>query len=144
MDLQELLETGLVVTLRVNVDDEDIEIPEYLREDPRSFHFMGSDYNFADFDIGYNTAVPIPDLEIAEDGIYCTLSFNRVPFPCFFPHSSIIGYGGPAVEKAKEDLKPKLKSIEGGGSEPEEKQETQKKKPEDGKRKRPDWLRVVK
>lgn len=40
--------------------------------------------------IGWRMAVPAPDLELSEDKISCTLSFNRTPFFCEFPWHSIM------------------------------------------------------
>ncbi len=39
-------------------------------------------------------AVRIPDLEVGDDGISCTLSFNRSPFWCFMPWTAIYGLVG--------------------------------------------------
>jgi hypothetical protein len=39
--------------------------------------------------IGLNMAVPIPDLEVDDEGLSCTLSFNRAPFLCVIPWSSV-------------------------------------------------------
>lgn len=39
--------------------------------------------------IGLNMAVPIPDLEVDDEGLSCTLSFNRSPFLCVIPWSSV-------------------------------------------------------
>lgn len=39
--------------------------------------------------IGLNMPVAIPDLEVTDDGISCTLSFNRSPMWCKLPWSSI-------------------------------------------------------
>jgi hypothetical protein len=38
--------------------------------------------------------VPIPDLRLDDDGISCTLSFNRAPFFCVVPWSSIFAMVG--------------------------------------------------
>src|SRR5580698_10018611 len=35
--------------------------------------------------IGLNMPVPIPDLRLDEEGMSCTLSFNRTPFFCVVP-----------------------------------------------------------
>lgn len=40
--------------------------------------------------IGMNMAIPVPDLEITDQGISATLSFNRVPFPCAFPWPAVV------------------------------------------------------
>src|SRR3954466_10321843 len=39
--------------------------------------------------VGLNMAVPIPDLEVDDEGLSCTLSFNRSPFLCVIPWSSV-------------------------------------------------------
>jgi stringent starvation protein B len=39
--------------------------------------------------LGLRMAVPIPDLEVDDEGVSCTLSFNRTPFWCCMPWSSI-------------------------------------------------------
>jgi len=135
LDLQDLLDSGLVVTLRINMEAEGLEIPDSFKTKYRSFHFMGEDYNFNDFDIGGD--LDTPGLTLTQDGIHCTLFFgeeHEIPFECFFPYSSVIGYGGPAVDKAREDFGPTLTSIQGGGTgaAPEVKRE------------RPAWLRVIK
>ncbi|MET0410442.1 MAG: ClpXP protease specificity-enhancing factor SspB [Polyangiaceae bacterium] len=39
--------------------------------------------------IGLNMVVKIPDLEVDDEGISCTLSFNRRPHYCHMPWSSI-------------------------------------------------------
>lgn len=39
--------------------------------------------------VGMNMAVPIPDLDVGDEGISCTLSFNRSPFWCFMPWSAV-------------------------------------------------------
>lgn len=39
--------------------------------------------------IGLNMPVPIPDLRLDDEGMSCTLSFNRSPFYCVIPWSAI-------------------------------------------------------
>ena len=39
--------------------------------------------------VGYGMPVPIPDLQVEEDGIACTLSFNRRPHYCFIPWGAV-------------------------------------------------------
>jgi stringent starvation protein B len=45
-------------------------------------------------DIGLNTAIPIPDLRLDEEGMSCTLSFARTPFYCVIPWPSIFAMVG--------------------------------------------------
>ncbi|MFO0676577.1 MAG: ClpXP protease specificity-enhancing factor SspB [Polyangiaceae bacterium] len=44
--------------------------------------------------IGLNMPVPIPDLHLDDDGMTCTLSFNRAPFYCVMPWTSIFALVG--------------------------------------------------
>ncbi len=39
-------------------------------------------------------AVPIPDLRVEDDGLSCTLSFNRTPFYCVIPWSAVFALVG--------------------------------------------------
>jgi len=44
--------------------------------------------------VGLNMPVPIPDLRLDEEGLSCTLSFNRTPFFCAVPWSSVYALVG--------------------------------------------------
>jgi stringent starvation protein B len=44
--------------------------------------------------IGLNMHVPIPDLRLDDDGMSCTLSFNRAPFYCVVPWGSVFAIVG--------------------------------------------------
>jgi hypothetical protein len=44
--------------------------------------------------VGLNMPVPIPDLRVDEAGMSCTLSFNRSPFFCIVPWSSVYAMVG--------------------------------------------------
>ena len=44
--------------------------------------------------VGMNMPVPIPDLRFDDDGMSCTLSFNRAPFFCVVPWSSVFAMVG--------------------------------------------------
>jgi stringent starvation protein B len=44
--------------------------------------------------VGMNMPVPIPDLRFDDDGLSCTLSFNRAPFFCVVPWSSVFAMVG--------------------------------------------------
>jgi stringent starvation protein B len=44
--------------------------------------------------VGLNMAIPIPDLKVDEDGVSCTLSFNRAPFWCRLPWTAIYALVG--------------------------------------------------
>ena len=50
--------------------------------------------------IGLNMPVPIPDLEVDDESVSCTLSFNRSPFFCFVPWNhvyALVGADGRAM-----------------------------------------------
>jgi stringent starvation protein B len=44
--------------------------------------------------IGLNMPVPIPDLRLDDEGLSCTLSFNRSPFYCVVPWPSVFAMVG--------------------------------------------------
>jgi stringent starvation protein B len=44
--------------------------------------------------VGLNMAVPIPDLHVDDEGVSCTLSFNRNPFWCRLPWTAIYALVG--------------------------------------------------
>jgi stringent starvation protein B len=44
--------------------------------------------------IGLNMFVPIPDLKVDDEGITCTLSFDRAPFWCRMPWSAVYALVG--------------------------------------------------
>jgi stringent starvation protein B len=44
--------------------------------------------------IGLNMAIPIPDLKVEDDGLSCTLSFNRAPFWCRLPWNAVYALVG--------------------------------------------------
>jgi stringent starvation protein B len=44
--------------------------------------------------VGMNMPVPIPDLRFDDDGMSCTLSFNRTPFFCVVPWASVFAMVG--------------------------------------------------
>ena len=55
--------------------------------------------------VGLNMAVPIPDLHVDEQGLSCTLSFNRAPFYCMIPWPAVfalVGENGQAMVWAED------------------------------------------
>jgi hypothetical protein len=44
--------------------------------------------------VGLNMAVQIPDLDVSEHGVSCTLSFSRRPFFCSIPWAAVFGLVG--------------------------------------------------
>ncbi|HYP76222.1 MAG TPA: ClpXP protease specificity-enhancing factor SspB [Polyangiaceae bacterium] len=85
--------------------------------------------------VGLNMAVAIPDLHVDDQGLSCTLSFNRTPFFCMIPWPAVfalVGENGQAMvwaedvpaevaaqaqaQKAPEKPRPHLRSVgEGEG-----------------------------
>jgi len=60
-----------------------VVVPPQFRKEPRLI-----------LKIGLNMPVPIPDLQLDEEGVSCTLSFNRSPFFCIMPWSSVFALVG--------------------------------------------------
>jgi stringent starvation protein B len=104
--------------------------------------------------IGLNMAVPIPDLDVDDTGIRCTLSFNRSPFLCMLPWKAVyamVGDDGRAMvwpddippevaaqakkeppkpgEKPKEQGRPTLEVLKHGEAKAPEKAPTKKREP---------------
>jgi len=55
--------------------------------------------------VGLNMAVPIPDLRVTDEGLSCTLSFNRSPFFCSIPWRAVfalVGEKGQAMVWAED------------------------------------------
>jgi hypothetical protein len=93
--------------------------------------------------VGLNMAIPIPDLKVDDEGISCTLSFNRAPFWCRLPWHAIWalvsedqrGMVWPddippdlaaqkprppaALQKPVKKPRPKLTAVESGGGDSE-------------------------
>jgi stringent starvation protein B len=82
--------------------------------------------------IGLNMPVPIPDLDVSDHGLSCTLSFNRSPFHCQIPWPSVyalVGESGrgmvwpddvpPEVAaQAQKQAKPQLAAVAAPAPEP--------------------------
>jgi hypothetical protein len=62
------------VFIHLDPRKEPVVVPQWLRKQP---HLI--------LQVGLNMPVPIPDLQVDDDGITCTLSFNRSPFWCKLP-----------------------------------------------------------
>lgn len=60
-----------------------VVVPPQFRKEPRLI-----------LKIGLNMPVPIPDLRLDEESMSCTLSFNRSPFYCVVPWSSVFAMVG--------------------------------------------------
>jgi stringent starvation protein B len=71
--LLKLLDRGSVF-VHLDPRRDGVRVPEWLSHKPQLV-----------LQLGRNFAIPIPDLEIDEEGVRCTLSFNRSPFYCILP-----------------------------------------------------------
>jgi hypothetical protein len=60
-----------------------VVVPAWLKKQPQLV-----------LQVGLNMPVPIPDLKVDDDGMSCTLSFNRAPFYCVVPWSSVFAMVG--------------------------------------------------
>ncbi len=73
--------------------------------------------------VGMNMPVPIPDLHVDDDGLSCTLSFNRSPFFCVVPWASVFAMVGddgrgmvwPEDVPAEIARQAQVHGIDGGG-----------------------------
>jgi stringent starvation protein B len=77
-----LLEHGSVF-MHLDPRREGVAVPKHLRDRPQLV-----------LQIGLNFPIPIRDLEIDGEGVRCTLSFNRSPFYCIVPWSSVYALVG--------------------------------------------------
>jgi hypothetical protein len=62
------------------------------------------------FEIGYNMLKPIPDLEVTDDGVSCSLSFGGSNYGCFFPWDKILAFSGEAFAKMAEADKIRMRA----------------------------------
>jgi hypothetical protein len=67
-------------------------VPPYFKKQPQLV-----------LQIGLNMAIAIPDLKVDDEGVTCTLSFNRRPFWCRLPWTAIYALVGEALDG--EDMK---------------------------------------
>jgi stringent starvation protein B len=103
-----------------------VQVPAWFKKQPQLV-----------LQVGLNMAVPIPDLNVDEQGLSCTLSFNRAPFFCMIPWRAVfalVGEKGQAMvwaedvpaevaaqaqaQKQPERPRPHLRSVADGESAP--------------------------
>jgi hypothetical protein len=75
--MHKLLERGSVF-VHLDPRRKGVVVPDWLAGKPQLV-----------LQIGLNFAIPIHDLVIDDDGVRCTLSFNRSPFFCVLPWSAV-------------------------------------------------------
>jgi len=100
----------------VHVDPrlDEVRVPPWFKRQPQLV-----------LQIGLNMPVPIPDLDVSDHGLSCTLSFNRSPFLCQIPWGSVFALVGESgrgmvwpddvppevAAQAQKQAKPKLASV---------------------------------
>jgi stringent starvation protein B len=72
-----LLENSTVF-LHLDPRPSEVKVPPWFKKQPELV-----------LQVGLNMAVPIPDLNLDDEGVSCTLSFNRSPHFCFVPWTAI-------------------------------------------------------
>lgn len=80
---------------------ENVVVPPWLKKQPQLV-----------LQIGLNMAVKIPDLEVGEEAVCCTLSFSRRPHYCYVPWGSVyalVGEDGRGMVWP-EDIPPEVSS----------------------------------
>jgi len=57
---------------------EEVRVPAWFKKQPQLV-----------LQVGLNMAVRIPDLDVSDDAVSCTLSFSRSPFFCYMPWTAV-------------------------------------------------------
>jgi stringent starvation protein B len=101
------------VFIHLDPRENDVVVPAWLKKQPQLV-----------LQVGLNMAVKIPDLDVGEDAVSCTLSFSRRPQFCSVPWRSIyalVGEDGrgmiwpediPAEVAAQADTRSTLRAVE--------------------------------
>lgn len=79
--LNYMLDRADTILIHVDCDAEGVEVPEYLRQQP----------TMTPFRLGYALRPAIPDLEITDEFVACSLTFSGVWHHCIFPWGAIGG-----------------------------------------------------
>lgn len=74
---------GSMVSVYLDPRGEDVHVPPWFKKQAQLM-----------LQIGLNMPVPIPDLDVGEEALSCTLSFNRRPEFCRIPWGSIYALVG--------------------------------------------------
>lgn len=72
-------------TVFVHLDprDDSVRVPPWFKKQPQLV-----------LQIGLNMAIPIPDLDVSDEAVSCTLSFQRAPHFCWIPWKAIFALVG--------------------------------------------------
>lgn len=92
MDVAMALLQGPSVFIHLDPRKRDVVVPGYFKKQPQLV-----------LQVGLNMTIPIPDLKVDDEGVTCTLSFNRRPFWCRLPWTAVYALVGEAVDG--EDMK---------------------------------------
>jgi stringent starvation protein B len=77
-----LLEQSMVF-VHLDPRNEAVKVPPWFKKQPQLV-----------LQLGLNMAIPIPDLDVGDEGISCTLSFDRAPHYCWIPWTSVYALVG--------------------------------------------------
>jgi len=83
---------GPSVFIHLDPRKPEVVVPSYFKKQPQLV-----------LQVGLNMAIAIPDLKVDDEGVTCTLSFNRRPFWCRLPWTAIYALVGEALDG--EDMK---------------------------------------
>lgn len=86
-DVAMALLQGPSVFIHLDPRKPEVVVPPYFKKQPQLV-----------LQVGLNMAISIPDLKVDDEGVTCTLSFNRRPFWCRLPWTAIYALVGEAVE----------------------------------------------
>jgi hypothetical protein len=75
-----LLQSAMSVYVHLDPRGPEVRVPAWFKKQPQLV-----------LQVGMNMAVPIPDLDIGETALSCTLSFNRRPEFCRIPWDAVYG-----------------------------------------------------
>lgn len=91
-DVAVALLQGPSIFIHLDPRKPEVVVPPYFKKQPQLV-----------LQVGLNMAIQIPDLKVDDEGVTCTLSFNRRPFWCRLPWTAIYALVGEALEG--EDMK---------------------------------------
>lgn len=79
-----LLQSANSVYVHLDPRHAEVMVPTWFRKQPQLV-----------LQVGLNMAVPIVDLDVGEEALSCTLSFNRAPHYCFIPWDAVYALVDP-------------------------------------------------
>ena len=104
----EMLMEG-TVSLVIDGTRQGVRVPDDLKKAPLVLEY------------GYSMPIPIPDLELSNEGVSATLSFDRSPLATFVPWGAVVGAMQPGrvqvvwevLEIDDEPTRPRLSLVKG-------------------------------